>query len=219
MGSGCASNPCKNGGACVDTPGGGYLCSCPDGLGGPTCETGTIVLSAVNRGWWDSTGTHDQTNNNTLTGFCSCGAQLTNSYFTFLLPAFSGSLRSVTLRLEIESYSSADPGEAYTVFDVLTDPMTLEASGSGQAGRDVYDDLMTGSFYGTFLVTNANVGETMNVTLLDAGVEDVDANRGNYLSVGVHLGTYGSRPNTPEYVRFSAEDEPRVHELVLTLGE
>jgi hypothetical protein len=218
-GDGCSAEPCKNGGSCSDAPGGGFVCRCPSGLGGATCETGTITLPATARGWWDSSGRHDSVNDNTLTGFCSCGTEQNNSYFTFLLPDFSGNLASVTLRLEVESYQSLDAGEAYTVYDVSTDAMTLEATGSGPTAVPIYDDLMSGGLYSTFVVSSQSVGTIMSLDLLGVAVEDVDAARGSYFSVGVHLATYANRPNTPEYVRFSEQSEPRVHELVLNLVE
>jgi hypothetical protein len=215
--SDCDAEPCKNGGSCSDLPGGGFACSCPVGLEQPTCETGSITVSATARGWWDSSGRHDAINDNTLTGFCACGTEQTNSYFTFLLPNFSGNVASVGLRLEIESYASTDAAEAYAVYDVSTNAMTLEASASGSPGVPVYNDLMTGALYSTFLVSSQSVGTIMSLDLLDIAAEDVDGKRGSYFSVGVHLATFANRPNTPEYVRFSGLDEPRVHELVLNL--
>jgi len=35
----CASNPCVNGGTCNDHFN-SFTCSCPDGYGGETCQTG-----------------------------------------------------------------------------------------------------------------------------------------------------------------------------------
>ena len=35
----CASNPCKNGGTCIENIG-GYSCDCPDGYAGENCATG-----------------------------------------------------------------------------------------------------------------------------------------------------------------------------------
>jgi hypothetical protein len=112
-----------------------------------------------------------------------------------------------------------DAAEAYTVHDVSTNAMTLEASGSGPAGVPVYNDLMSGALYSTFVVSSQSVGTILSLDLLDVAVEDVDDARGRHFSVGVHLATYANRPDTPEYVRFSGLNEPRVHELVLHLEE
>ena len=35
----CESNPCENGGTCIDMEG-GYECTCESGFTGPACETG-----------------------------------------------------------------------------------------------------------------------------------------------------------------------------------
>jgi hypothetical protein len=215
-GGACDDNPCKNGGTCTPVND-GFQCTCPAGLEQPTCETGTLTLPAYDRGWWDETGRHDADNDNTLTGYCACGTQLTNSYFSFLVPYFSGNLRAATLRLEIESYQSVDSLEAYAIYDVSTDAVTLESSSMGPLGIPVHEDLMSGSHYGSFAVAPPTVGSVVEAGLQGNAVANVSANRGQTFSVGVHLITYADTGN-PEYVRFSGADEPRVHELVLELG-
>ena len=42
----CASNPCQNDATCFDNNGGsGYVCLCPAGFEGTTCENGTYYFS------------------------------------------------------------------------------------------------------------------------------------------------------------------------------
>jgi hypothetical protein len=213
----CEPNPCKNGGECSPETGGEFSCDCPAGLEPPTCETGTIRILAENRGWWEVTGRHDSDNNNTLTGNCACGTTQTNSYFSFPIPSFDGNVTALSVRLEHESYVSNDPSEAFTVYDVSTDAMTLEASGSGMAGTVVHNDLQTGSLYATFILSDATVGTVPELRLADQAISDLVAKKGSTFSIGVHLATLSTR-NNAEYARFSSSMEARIHELVLELG-
>ena len=38
----CKDNPCKNGGACVNSPPGSYTCKCAEGYQGDHCQEGKI---------------------------------------------------------------------------------------------------------------------------------------------------------------------------------
>ena len=42
----CVSNPCLNEGTCGDEIG-GYLCTCPQGFAGPTCDQGIVCHNAT----------------------------------------------------------------------------------------------------------------------------------------------------------------------------
>jgi len=42
----CASNPCQNGGTCVDNVN-GFTCACVSGYDGTSCETGRIQLNEI----------------------------------------------------------------------------------------------------------------------------------------------------------------------------
>lgn len=173
----------------------------------------TVVLDEVERGWWDSTGDHTASNNNTYTGL-HLGPRTLNSYFIFDLGALSGTIVSAELRLEVERWYSADTSEDVSVWDVSTDPTTLEASGFGKIS--IFDDLQSGHSYGKISIPQSSVGKVVSTTLDARAVSDLNSARGKRFAVGVTVDTI-SRTNGEEAVRFSASSEARVHQLVLQI--
>ena len=45
--SGCLSNPCYNGATCYPGIAAGYVCVCPLGFVGPTCNRGESLISLM----------------------------------------------------------------------------------------------------------------------------------------------------------------------------
>jgi hypothetical protein len=192
------------------------------GSGGST----TITVNASARGWYRDTGEHTATLNNTLTGVTSIAGgpvyALQRSYLTFNVPNFTGTVVGITLRVEHENYESTDASETIAMFDVLTAAATLEATTSPfSAGIPTYQDLGMGTTYGSFVLTNVTEapgvdapGTVVDVPLNASAASAVSAARGATFSIGFVL--VAPAGNRNEFVRFSFQDEPRTHDLVIT---
>lgn len=173
-----------------------------------------VTLDAVHRGWWDDNGNHTASNNNTFTGALSNG-KILNSYFIFDLSAVTGVVEYAMLRIEVERYFSTDLLEDLSIWDVGTDPVTLEADGTGNVA--VFDDLQSGLTYGSFTVFAADEGKVLVIALNFQAVADLDAATGKF-AIGLHGTTIVNRASD-EGVRFSQFSEARIHQLVLTVAQ
>ena len=102
--------------------------------------TSAQTLDQVDRGWYNDFGLHLVDNPNYIAGQAG---DLFRNWFVFDLAEVTDTITSATLCLEMppSGYTSFDPTETYTVFDVSTPPETL-IDGSG--GVAAYDDLGTG---------------------------------------------------------------------------
>jgi len=176
-----------------------------------TTFTDYLYVDATERGWWDETGDHTSSNDNTYTGFD--GIEVLNSYFIFDLSGITGDMTGARLKLELQNYYGIDPSETFSVYDVSTDAATLEASGTGQTA--IFDDLQTGNVYGTFEVTSGDVGTIIEIPLSASAVSDINTAAGGTFAVGIHMETH-SGGIVLEAVRFSAASEARTHQLVVT---
>jgi hypothetical protein len=189
----------------------GDLC-CPPGCTIQTdsdCQPNMITKDAIERGWWKSSGQHTAFNNNTLTGRSILNNEY-NSYFIFDLTGVTGTVIVASLKMEIEGYTTPDASETLSIWDVNTAPATLEASGNDVA---IYNDLMTGNSYGTFIVTSADKGMILDIPLNAQAVTDMNNALGGKVSVGLHVDTLGAASS--EWIRFSAGSEQRTHQLVI----
>jgi hypothetical protein len=210
----CTQGDVCQSGSCVGTSNitqciNGDFC-CPNGCTINTdtdCNPTEYILSAVNRGWWNSTGAHTSGNDNTLTGQTS---NQYNSYYSFQLTGIIGTVISGELRLEVEAYSSGDASETLSVWDVSTAATTLEASGTSTA---IFNDLMTGNQYGTFTVLQTEVGQIKVIPLTPQAITDINNALGGAFSTGVHNDTVTGGGS--QWVRFSAGSEARTHQLVV----
>jgi hypothetical protein len=177
----------------------------------PPYQTGDVELQTNNgntvaglTGWYDHSGSHDATNPDYIVGLCgssdSCngGNKVFNNFFSFNLPA--GTYTSATI-----SAFLPNPGNGmsafycnctsltYQLFDVATPVGQVNASNSGRV--DIYNDLASGTFFGSAVVTSADQGTQILIQLNAAGLASLNASAGNVWDVGGSI--YGAQAPEP----------------------
>lgn len=156
---------------------------------------GGTVLNALDRGWYRDTGFHSPSNTNYIAGLCSdCGGPIFRNFFVFDIPV-GIAIASAELSLNTVTYDSLNPSETYTLFDVVTDINSLLG---GTGGVGAYDDLGTGTTYGSRDYTAADQNQIHTISLNAAALAAITAARGEQLAFG---GAVASQPtNVPEPV-------------------
>ena len=151
------------------------------------------IISAFDRGWYDSSGFHDPTNQNYVASIPVTSFRgPTRNFFVFNLGAFSTSeiITSASLRL-FNPIQNTFFG-TYTVYDVSTSIPSLTGGGFGLVAT--YNDLGTGTSYATQAITSADAGTFVTVNLNAAGLSALNASRGGTFATG---GTWSSStPNS-----------------------
>jgi hypothetical protein len=206
----CSSDPCRNGGVCTDGVD-SFSCDCVGPWSGDICGNATLTVNATARGYYTNV-TWNISSGNTVTGWLTGGLQY-HSYFVFPLPEFTGSVDSVTLRLEHELYESGHLSESFAVFDVSTPIDELVALEADPLGT--FDDLGTGTQYGTFTLNESTVDSIRNILLVGA-INDVSDSRDADFAIGI-AGQTLALGDTNEYARFSFSDEARTHQLQIVV--
>jgi hypothetical protein len=208
----CASNPCKNGGDCEDRVN-GFECSCSGPWSGSTCQNATLTIDATARGFYPSADWFPPSHGNTLTGYGDDDLSYA-AFFVFPIPNFTGNVGSVTFRLEHELYESPDTSEIVSVRDVSTSVSTLiNTTAPGAAAVAIYNDLMTGTSYGSLNGwTAATVGMVRSITL-SGGLTAVSNARGSSFAVSAIIDSLSRNDGFLEELRFSSNTEARTHQL------
>ncbi len=175
----------------------------------------TLTLNWTDSGWWNSTGSHDAGNKNYVSGQIS-GNQY-HDYFVFDLSGVNQAITGATLQLTNPpgGYSSPDPTETYSLFDVSTPVAALRDSGSGQTG--IFSDLGSGVSFGSQTVSAANNNSTVSVALNAAGVAALNAARGGLAAVGGAVTTLSGQADQFVFGFTGPSNDTR--QLVLNLGE
>jgi hypothetical protein len=178
------------------------------------------VINAIDSGWYAETGLHVATNDNYVVG--EVAGLVRHNFFVFDLTAVVDDIASASVQLynptnalpALRGYISPDATETFDLYDVSTPIASLSASSAiGPAGVAVFDDLGTGTVLGQRVVSAADNGTTISLTLNADGLAALNAARGGLFALGGALSSLGGADN--EYVfGFSvALDNPDVRRL------
>lgn len=186
----------------------------------------TIINYTVS-GWWAENGFHQSSISNYVAGSFSppppAGNGKVNNFFVFDLTGVSGTITSAQLKLynpDTEpnnpnsgpGYTSPDPTETYMVFDVSTPISNLIANGSGQVG--IYNDLGSGTSYGSILMSTADNGKIVVIDLNANALAYLNSNLGGLVAFGGAVTTLGNAPMS-EFVFGYTNDLSYTRQLVL----
>lgn len=159
-------------------------------LAGPAAAV-SITVGATDSGWYCSGNTrcaggglHFADNENYLAAQRSPNPgdewELRN-FFTFDLSSVDGVVVSASLRLFTADYFG-DASELYEVYDVSTSISTLTLGGSDLS--DVFNDLGTGSLYGSRSYTASDAGGISDIALNSLAISDLNSALGGEIALG-----------------------------------
>lgn len=159
-------------------------------------------INSTSRGFYADTGFTEVNlgNNNYVAGRLDVSGnastfQVFRDFFVFDLTTRTLPVTSATLRLFNPAFDATIPGsgfesfrtsETFSLFDVSTPTATLT---SGAGGVSAFNDLGTGTSFGSTVVTTANNGQFVTIALNAAGLAAVNASLGSRFVVGGSLTT------------------------------
>jgi hypothetical protein len=171
-----------------------------------------IALQATAAGLWDSTGAHNAASGSYEVGQVPPLQQ--RNFFVFDLSGLTLPIVSASLNLtDVKGgYHSPLTSDTYGLFDVSTPISALVASGSGQTA--IFNDLGSGTSYGSQTITMASDGTVISTPLNAAAIAALNSNLGGLFAVG---GALTSITGSNTQVLFGTSGNPTdVIQLVLT---
>ncbi len=190
-----------------------------------------MVISYSDSGHYQSTGAHDQANQNYAVGY-SGGSypKGLRDYFVFDLTGVTEVITVATLRLYNpikdssgeprqfgDGYQSPDATETIVFHSVETTISTLRThAGDISIGQSIYNDLGTGVLFGNKVVSASDNGTIITIDLNDAAVAELNDRRGDVWAIGGALGTLTGSSSVQEMVFAYTGSDWMTRELALT---
>ena len=148
----------------------------------------TAIIS-TDRGWYREDGFTIAFNTNYEAGIqtASDPTPRLRSFFVFDLSTFStGTIAGLTLQAFTSGYVSPDPTETFTLFDYSGSISDLTA---GVNSVSDYNDLGSGTVFGTATVSAANNNTSVTITLNSSAITAANQAAGGLFAIGGDLTT------------------------------
>ncbi len=136
----------------------------------------TQNLTPVDQGFYNN-GTTMTPQNYASGWFVGGTSEELRDFFSFDLSPVSGTITSATLVLSMPAsgYASSDPFETFTLFDVSTSVLTLNAHTPSAA---IFADLGAGTVYGSINIPSSSPNTNVQIPLNAAGIAFLNSHHG-----------------------------------------
>ncbi|MDB9541356.1 S8 family serine peptidase, partial [Anabaenopsis arnoldii] len=181
-----------------------------------TPTTNASIINAIDTGWYDSTGWHDEGNTNYIVGETYDADGYFRNWIAFDLPTFTTPVTAAQLQIQTYVYSSNDSSETYELRDVTTPVSTLRAGGYGLTS--IYNDLGDGTVYGSRDFSAGDSYTTVTIDLNSSLVNALNAKSGQQFALGGQITTLDGIDNTEFIFGFSFGNPGGDVQLLLTYG-
>lgn len=156
----------------------------------------SITLTSVQQGWYRDDGINNGVpvvgSNNYFAGVSS--GQVYRNYFVFNLTYVTGVTSARLVILETGGFKfNPDPFETYTLYDVQTPAGHLGMGG----GIPVYNDLGSGTVFGSINVSYNFFGQVLTIDLNSAALEAI-RNSGGLFVIGGAITSFNAPPGAEE---------------------
>jgi len=138
----------------------------------------------LNQGWWSDRNIQDKHNDNYIVGACCGKDQHYRDFFTFDLSELRAHVVSAQLRVNT-GLIRGQGVHTLGLFDVSTPAEIVNTS--REKSPEIFNDLGTGTSYGTFEFTRSQAGDWVNLSLNRSAIKDMNDSRGDYFTVGGRL--------------------------------
>src|SRR4051812_30339192 len=187
-------------------------------LGPAISIANSITINASASGWYNQDGRRNLSENYFTGWLPNGGDDIHRSYFVFQRPALGPTNMVIGAELRLQNpadgYHSADQTETIQFVDVLTPLPQLLTTVTPV--RSIFDDLGSGVVYGSKVVSAADNGQIVSITLNSDAINAINSVAlGEYFSLGAHMPTAKLTPGQYEYV-FGLTDATNIRQLVLT---
>jgi uncharacterized repeat protein (TIGR01451 family) len=172
-----------------------------------------VVVTASDRGWYNSSGFHDPGNFNHFVGYD--GNDSYRNWFVFNIPPLAAPLVRAELRAYTYGVYAPTGSEIYQLRQVVTPTATLQAGGAGLIS--IYNDLGDGPIYAARAFVPGDASRTISIPLNQALRNAVTAAAGGTFAMGGEIIALAAISGIEEGV-FGGSSTSGPLELVLTVG-